>query len=279
MRTTINAALSGAVILVAGWTATAQTLAPKSAKERDALMAIQSAPDTDAKLKAIDDMLGNFADTAYKPVLLDMAVQLAQQKGDYPLTVSWAERDLEANPKSYIAMLAISMNTAANTKEFDLDKTEKLDKADKYAHEALETLKTATKPPLIPEDKWPEAQKALQSSAHAAIAMVAVDRKKYDDAIAEYKTAAELSPDPATSLRLGDTYVKAGKYDDAIATFDKVSAMPDIPPQYKQFAENAKKQAMAKKSAAGGGASSAPATPAIPAPATPAAPQSTPATK
>ena len=140
MRTTINAALSGAVILVTGWTASAQNLAPKSAKERDALMAIQNAPDNDAKLKAIDDMLGNFADTAYKPVLLDMAVQLAQQKNDYPLTVTWAERDLEANPKSYIAMLAIAMNTAANTKEFDLDKTEKLDKADKYAHEALETL-------------------------------------------------------------------------------------------------------------------------------------------
>ena len=106
--------------------------------------------------------------------------------------------------------------------------------------------------------------------------MVAVDRKKYDDAIAEYKTAAELSPDPATSLRLGDTYVKAGKYDDAIATFDKVAAMPDIPPQFKQFAENSKKQAMAKKNAAGGGASSAPATPA---PAAPATPQSTPANK
>ncbi len=277
MRTTINTAFTGAVILLMGWAASGQNLGPKSPKERDALVAIQNAPDADGKLKAIDDMLANFADTAYKPILLDMAVGIAQQKGDYPLTIVWAERDLEASPKSYVAMLAISTSTASNTKEFDLDRNEKLDKAEKYAHQALDAVKTATKPPLVPEDKWPDAQKYYEASAHAALAMVAADRKKYDDAIAEYKTAIDISPDPASMIRLGDTYVKAGKYDDAIAMFDKVSAMPDVPPAFKQFATNAKNNAIAKKKAASGGAA-APAP--SPAPATPApAPQSGPAAK
>jgi len=267
--TRITAAFIGA-LLFGGCAAAAQNLAPKSQKERDALVAIQSAPDADAKLKAIDDMLGSFPDTAYKTILLDMAVGIAQEKGDYPLTIAWAERDLEANPKSFVSMLAISTSTAANTKEFDLDKTEKLDKAEKYAKEALDTVKTAPKPAQVSDDKWPEAQKYFESGAHAALAMVDVDRKKYDEAIAEYKTAVDLYPDAASMVRLGDTYVKAGKYDDAIATFDKVIALPDVAPGIKRFAENSKNNVLKKKGP--GPAAAAPA-----APAAPSAPAATPA--
>ena len=37
-------------------------------------------------------------------------------------------------------------------------------------------------------------------------------------------------PDPANMVRLGKAYSDEGKYDEAIAQFDKVMAMPDVNP-------------------------------------------------
>src|SRR5579884_2569062 len=111
---------------------------PKSPKEAQAINAVQAATDPDAKLKAIEDVLTGFADTEYKNILLDMAVEAARQKNDPALVQVWAERDLQNNPHSYVAMLAIANAVAGSTKEFDLDKDEKLAKAEKNAKGALE---------------------------------------------------------------------------------------------------------------------------------------------
>ena len=45
----------------------------KSQKELDALKQVQAATDPEQRIKAIDNVLENFADTEYKQVLLDMA--------------------------------------------------------------------------------------------------------------------------------------------------------------------------------------------------------------
>src|SRR5436305_1313333 len=106
---------------------------PKSQKEVEAVRAVQSATDPDTRLQKIDEVLTNFADTEYKSLLLDMAVQTAQQKGDDTLIAAWAQRDLDANPHSALALITMASITAGSVKEFDLDKQEKLSKAEKYA--------------------------------------------------------------------------------------------------------------------------------------------------
>ena len=42
-------------------------------------------------------------------------------------------------------------------------------------------------------------------------------------------------------FRLGEAYMKAGKLDDANATFDKVLAMCDAPAQVKQYASSVRR--------------------------------------
>src|SRR5581483_12445830 len=104
----------------------APTPKPKAEKERQAILAVQTATDPDTKLQKIDEVLTNFTDTEFKNLLLDMAVQAAEQKGDVALTLAWAQRDLDNNPRSYMALLVVANSLATSTREFDLDKADKL---------------------------------------------------------------------------------------------------------------------------------------------------------
>ena len=233
----------------------AQPKAPqaKSQKEVDALMAIQNATTPDARLAAIDNLLTKFADTEFKVMALNMAAATAQQKGDTDKMIIYAERTLEADPKSYSAMLMLAQAWAGRTKEFDLDKEEKLGKAEKYAKDSLTALQTAEKfRPDITDEQWAAYKKDSIAQAHEALGSVAMTRKKYDVAIAEYKLALDnaASPDPATMVRLGAAYSQSGKHDEAIAQLDKVLAIPDAHPQVKQVAQAEKARAVAAKGGA-----------------------------
>src|SRR5579884_496264 len=223
----------------------------KSQKEAQAIQAVQQATDPDTKLQKIDEVLTNYADTEFKNLLLDMAVQTAEQKGDMALTLAWAQRDLDANPKSYMALLVMANDLASSTREFDLDKTEKLNKAEKYAKDALEDLKTAYKPtPAMTDDQWAQAKKQLSAEGWAVLGVVATRRKDYDTAATDYKAAIQEFPNPNTEVRLADIYNKEGKYDDAMSAADQALADPAISPQVKSVATSVKNVAVKMKAAA-----------------------------
>jgi tetratricopeptide (TPR) repeat protein len=114
----------------------------------------------------------------------------------------------------------------------------------------MELVKTADKiRPDITDDQWAALKRDLTSQCHEILGTIGMTRKKYDVAIAEYKTAAEVAstPDPATLTRLGSALNSAGKYDEAIATLDKVIATPDAHPQVKQVAQAEKNRALKLK--------------------------------
>lgn len=225
---------------------------PKSQKEVDALMAIQNATTPDARIAAVDALLTNFADTEFKAMALQTAAMSAQQKNDFDKMVVYAERTLEADPNSYGAMLMLANGFAAKTREFDLDKEEKLTKAETLAKKAIELVKVAEKPnPAIPDEQWAAAKKDMESQGHEALANAAVVRKKYDVAIAEYKLSIDgaANPDPATMVRESSAYIDWGKPDEAIAILDKVQTMPEAVPQVKQAASQLKMKAVSLKNA------------------------------
>jgi tetratricopeptide (TPR) repeat protein len=224
----------------------------KSKGEAEALMAVFNAQDPDTRLKAIETLLSKFNDTEFKAVAMQLAAATYQQKNDFDNMVIWAERTLEADPNSFAAMLMLATGIASRTREFDLDREEKLARAEKYARTAEEVLKTALKPnPSLTDEQWEAAKKDIRAQAHEALAMAAIPRKKYDVAIAEFRTAVEMAstPDPTSLVRLGLVYNMAGKYDEAIATLDKVMTAADVPPQIKQYAQAERVRAIQNKAA------------------------------
>lgn len=229
---------------------------PKSKEEQDAVVAMFGAmqgPDLDAKIKACDGFLQNFPNSEFKPVALYFLTVSYQNKNDYEKTLTYGEATLKADPGNYMTMLVLAQLVASRTRENDLDKEEKLTTAEKYANQALEALKTAPRPnPNISDAQWEMAKRALSAQAYEAFAIIALARNKNDAAIEQFKKSLATSPapDPSTLVRLANAQSLAGKFDEAIATLDKVAAMADAPPVVKQIAAKEKERAMQAKAKA-----------------------------
>jgi tetratricopeptide (TPR) repeat protein len=218
----------------------------KSQKEVEGYMAIQNATTADARIEAVDKFVTTFADSQLKSMALFMAADAEQRKNESAKAIAYAQSALEADPKSYEAMLLISGELAKGTRENDLDKEEKLARAEKLANEALPPINAAPKPnPQVSDEQWNGYKKDKVSQVHEDLGLIAMARKKYDVAATEFKIAVEsaATPDPATSVRLATAYDQAGKPDEAIAVLDKVLATPNLNDVIKKYAAAEKTRA------------------------------------
>jgi tetratricopeptide (TPR) repeat protein len=241
----------------------------KSKGEAEAIQAMFQAQDPDGRIKAAENLVTKYADTEFKGLAFFLEAIAYEQKGDVEKVMVNCERTLDADPRNYNAMLMLARHLAQRTREFDLDREEKLARVQKYVQGASELLKDQPKPnPNLTDEQWVSAKKDLLAQGHEALGLAAMARKQYDAAANEFKTAMETAsqPDPATMVRLAAAYNLGGKYDLAIPVLDKVLATPDAHPQIKQFAQAERVRAIQAKSAGAKPAGSAPAAPAAPAP-------------
>jgi tetratricopeptide (TPR) repeat protein len=224
--------------------------APKSQGEAQAMMALQTAAaaqDTDGIIKAAEDLITKYSDTDFKEVALMLESQAYKTKGDSDKAQIYGERVLEINPKSFQTTLMLGEILATHTRENDLDKEEKLGKAEKYLNGTIDNLKTAPKPnPQITDAQWDDAKKQLTAEAHNDLGLVALDRKKPDVAITEFKMAVEGDPQATFMVRLASAYQLAGKNTEAIEICDKLLADPQLHPAIKQVATQVKAAASKK---------------------------------
>jgi tetratricopeptide (TPR) repeat protein len=252
----------------------------KSPEESKAVQAVLQALTPDDRIKAADSFVETFPKSELRAAVLAAAAQSYQQKNDFEKVIVYGEQALNADPDDATKVqmdVLLAKVLAQRTREFDLDRDEKLAKAEKYANSALAVLKTIAKPnPALSDEQWDAVKTDWAADAHDALGMDQLARKNYEQAIAEFKIAVETAKDvdPATQTRLAAAYGKAGKYDEAIATCDKVLATPDLHPAIRRFVEAERARDLKAKNAAAGPATpAAPAAPAAPAkPAEPVAP-------
>lgn len=229
----------------------AQGPQPKSQKEVDALIAIQNAATAEARIDACTKLIQDFADTQFKSWALSIIMQSYEVKQDIPNTIVYAEQTLAAKPSEIEAATAhirIANGVARQTKEFDLDREEKLKKVEENATKGIQMLAVAKKPnPEFPDDQWAQYLKAEEAIAHDSMAQAEFIRKKYVEAAEYFKKAIEAQADPVRMLKAGNAYRLGKKYDEAIAMFDQAIASPDSNDQVKNLAESEKKQAIQAK--------------------------------
>lgn len=249
IRTGVLALAAGASTLLAQGQP-AKGPAPKSQAELTALQALFQAQQTgaDAVIKAAEELLTKFADTDFKDTALLLEAQAYRAKNDDAKAQIYAERLLEASPKNFQALLMVGEILVKGTREHDLDRDEKLTKANKYFNDGIANVKATAKPnPQLSDEQWAEIQKQIQAEAHNGIGMGELVRKKNDVAIAEFKAAIDLDPKEYTyQVRLASALQVAGKNDEAKAVAEKVISAPDVIPQVKQAAESIKAAATKK---------------------------------
>jgi tetratricopeptide (TPR) repeat protein len=221
---------------------------PKSKSEAEALQAIQSEQDPAAVMAKVDALVAKYADTEFKTWAYTRAAESAERANDGAKVIIYCDLAIESDPKAYHPMLMEAAELARSTRENDLDKEDKLSKAEKLAKQALELAPAAVKPNAqIPDAQWEEVKKEFLGDAHRDLGMIASVRKKYPVAIAEYKQAVEIpaEPDVPTFIRLAAAYNDNKQPDEALAVLAKMPANPQLAP----FVEKEKKRAETIKAA------------------------------
>jgi tetratricopeptide (TPR) repeat protein len=218
---------------------------PKNKKELEALQGWQAAEqsgDPDKELAAITNVLENFADTEFKPLLLSDGMRAAEQKNDMGLVLTWTQLALKDDPNNIEARVVMAAATARHTRENDLDKADSLKTIQTNANQALTMLKTANAPaPGMTDQQWTRMKMQLTEEAYEALGIAATVDKRFPDAVTNFE--AGVAADPTSSVmkaRLSEAYVKTRQYDKAIATADQVLADPNAVPVVKQLAQNQK---------------------------------------
>jgi len=95
--------LTGVLVMAAAVSGLMAQMKPKSNAEAEAVRAVftaQSSQNPDATVKAAEELLGKFADTEYKEIVLLLEADAYQQKGDYASAEITDQRVLEAYPKN-----------------------------------------------------------------------------------------------------------------------------------------------------------------------------------
>jgi tetratricopeptide (TPR) repeat protein len=227
---------------------------PKSQKEVDALKKVQAdaqANNYDQEIQDINYTLENFADTEYKNMLLNMAMEASQKKGDYPNTVAFGEKIIQSDPNDIMARVTLAQTIASHTRDTDLNKADSIKKIQDYANKALELMKSNPPPPQgVDAPQWPALQKQLEGEAYDALGTAALVDKNYSKAVDQYKLALAAFPNPIIWTHVGKAYLGAKQWDDAIGAADKVLASPDASAPVKQIAQEQKDAATKMKGTA-----------------------------
>jgi hypothetical protein len=219
---------------------TAKALKARSKAELEAWNSMVAVfNDPDKAIAAAENLITRFADTEFKTIALNIEADAYQKKGDFNKMEIYADRVLEVNPQDSQALLMLAKYYATHTRENDLDREEKLGKAEKYANLVVEVAKTLPKPSAqFSDEQWIAARKDTAAEAYNAIGQANLVRKEYDAAAAGFKSAVDSSsaPEPAYMVRLALALQKGGKDDEAIVWCDKAAAVLNVHPQVKAVA-------------------------------------------
>jgi tetratricopeptide (TPR) repeat protein len=200
---------------------------PKSQEELDALIAIQEAQDPNVRIAASEKLLTDFADTEFKEFANYMMMLSHQQLNDYENMLLFGERTLEINPDNVGVLLQLSLAIPTRTREFDLDKDEKLAKAEDFARRATTLVPNLPKPsPDVPDEEWLMTKKDFMAQANEALGVVALRQKNYDEAVASLTKAIDLAVEqvPMTFYHLAEALHGQGKNPEALNAAEKALA-------------------------------------------------------
>lgn len=198
----------------------------KSQEELDAYQKFMGEQNPDQQIKLIEDFLLQYPNTELKEYAYQAATQAYQAKNDYPKVLTYGELTLAQNDKNLVALLIVGSAIPERTAKNDIDREEKLKQAEEYAARALEVLSKLPMPANLTEEQWVSVKKDAESTAHAALGLIALIREDFAKAEPEFKLAAEMAskPDPITLYRLGLCYSFEKKFDPAIEALDRAAS-------------------------------------------------------
>jgi tetratricopeptide (TPR) repeat protein len=195
-------------------------------------MAIQNAVEPKERAAAAQKLLTEFKNTEFKEFANYMLMVSYQQLDDFENMMVYGERTLEINPSNPGVLLQLAYAIPTRTREFDLDKEEKLTKAEDFASRALTLIPNLEKiDPSMPDEVWLDTKKEFMAQANESLGVIEAKRANYDEAAAFLTKAIGLQPqqNPMTHYHLADAYMNAGKKAEALTAINTAITLGGVP--------------------------------------------------
>jgi tetratricopeptide (TPR) repeat protein len=179
--------------------------------EYNAYTAAQATKDPTAQIKALDDFVSKYPNSALLIYVYPLYYNAYSQLKNFPKVMEYADKTLALGDKieppvkyqAYYARAFAYTNIQPPPTDPDMAK-----KARQAALDGLQTLNSLKKPDNMSQDDFDKQKKAPAILFNYTAATAAMVLKDYPGAIESYKAVLVLTPDDAvTSYRIGQAYM------------------------------------------------------------------------
>lgn len=179
---------------------------------------------SDLKRKAalLDRYATGFADAPEAANAQSLTANAYRQMQNYPKMQEFAQKILTRDPNNLNMLLLLADDGS--------ERNVNLDKADEYAHRALDLVGKAAKPEGMSDEQWAQQKSVQQGLAWSSIGQVQLQRKQNSQAVESLKTAAPLLKSDNFSYarnqyRLGFAYINLKMMAEARAAFADAASL------------------------------------------------------
>ena len=194
-----------------------------------------------------EEFITKFPMSRYVPGVYGMLTTAYYTTGNTDKMFAAGAKSLELNPDNVDVLALLAMAIPRRVKSNTPDGPQQLQKAETYAHHAIELIPALTKPETVDDATFEKAKNDKLALCHSGLGLLDIDNKKYDDARTELTQAVQLAsaPDPVDYYLLGNADDQASFLNGAIAAYDKCAATGPLVAQCKSREDAVKKKVAA----------------------------------
>ncbi len=205
--------------------------APVNAEEDAAYKVFQAVNQNDSakKIELGEAFLQKYPESRYKSPVYGALTYAYLQAGNTQKMQEYGEKEIAIAPNdvSTLALLGQTLPRGLHGSPTTPEAVQILAKAEQYSKQAIEITPTLQKPENLTDEAFTSAKNQTLAMAHSGLGLVYVRRGKNAEAIPELEQAVKIdpNPDPVNYYLLGMANKITSHFDDAIAAFNKCSAM------------------------------------------------------
>jgi tetratricopeptide (TPR) repeat protein len=190
-----------------------------------------------------EDFITKFPMSKYVGGVYGMLTTAYYTTGNTDKMFAAGAKSLELNPDNVDVLALLAMAIPRRVKSNTPDGPQQLQKAEVYAHHAIELIPSLTKPETVDDATFEKAKNDKLALAHSGLGLLDIGHQKFEDARTELTQAVQLasSPDPVDYYLLGNADVQASFLNGAIAAYEKCASTGPLVNQCKSRVDSVKK--------------------------------------
>jgi hypothetical protein len=206
------------------------------------VLAAQGA-DPAMEIQVGEDFITKFPMSRYVGGVYGMLTTAYYTTGNTDKMFAAGAKALELNPDNVDVLALLAMAIPRRVKPNTPDGPQQLQKAEVYAHHAIELIPSLAKPDAVDDATFEKAKNDKLALCHSGLGLLAIGHSKFEDARNELTQAVQLasSPDPVDYYLLGNADAQSSYMNGAVAAYEKCAATGPLVSQCKAREDAVKK--------------------------------------